>query len=122
MRGGCLCSRRWLCSKVSQGQGSGILDPFFWSSQRHLTALTTSMPLQQRPAVREEAGRAGAVEALLAVLRGTSHEPALQARPCQVLAADVRLPLRLWRCPMQRICDALRDQAHTMGKPLQPIY
>ena len=47
------------------------------------------MPLQQRPAVREEAGRAGAVEALLAVLRGTSHEPALQARPCQVLAANV---------------------------------
>jgi len=34
----------------------------------------------QRPAVREEAGRAGVVEALLAVLRGSCHEPALQVR------------------------------------------
>lgn len=43
--------------------------------------------LGQRPAVREEAGRAGAVEALLAVLRGSSHEPALQVCPRHALAA-----------------------------------
>lgn len=46
---------------------------------RHLSCLQGCC-LEQRLAVREEAGRAGAVEALLAVLRGSSHEPALQAR------------------------------------------
>lgn len=81
--------------------------------QKQLTALTAGMPREQRPAVREEAGRAGAVEALLAVLRGSSHEPALQARLRPVLAASVHLPACLQCCPRQHIGDALWHCAHT---------
>ena len=53
--------------------------------------LTSRLLLGKRPAMREEAGRSGAVEALLAVLRGSSHEPALQVCLCPVLAAGLAL-------------------------------